>query len=178
MRERAAWIPALLIIPILATGPVEAAGRPDWNQLIVCEGPDGDAERAALVRALRLLPRLPARVAVIDATEARPGVREQLLRLEAFVLKGSAVVYVVKQGTLLRGAVAGSPLHTHALAAVLWHEVAHAEGAGEREARRREQALWTTFVRDQRLDPVAALRYLSALDSRPDDHLLAEARQP
>ncbi len=174
MRQRAAWILALLVTKMLAAAPAAAAGRPDWDQLIVCEGPDGEAERAALVKALRLLPRLPARVAVIDAAEARPGVREQLLRLDAFVLKGSAVVYVVKQGTLLRGAVAGSPLHTHALAAVLWHEVAHAEGAGEREARRREQALWTAFVRDQRLDPVAALRYLSALDSRPDDQLLAK----
>lgn len=51
--------------------------------------------------------------------------------------------------------------------------MAHAEGADEREARRREQALWTSFIRDQRVDAVTALRYLSALEKRPDDQLLA-----
>ena len=119
-----------------------AAERPNWQWLIVCDGPDGDRERAALIGALRLLPLLPARVAVIDATEAKPDVQPTLLKLEAFILQGSPVVYVVKQSALLRGAVAGSTFHTHALAAVLWHEMAHAEGADEREARKeRRRAL-------------------------------------
>ena len=62
--------------------------------------------------------------------------------------------------------------HTYALASVIWHEMAHAEGADECEARRREQSLWTTFVRDQRVDEVTALRYLEALTKRPDAQLL------
>jgi hypothetical protein len=33
--------------------------------------------------------------------------------------------------------------------------------------------LWTTFVRDQRVDQMTALRYLSALSTRPDDQLMA-----
>jgi hypothetical protein len=150
-----------------------AADRPDWRWLIVADGPDADIERSALVGALRVLPRVPARVSVIDAAQAKPVVRTTLLRLDAFVIRGSPVIYVVKQSALLRGAIAGSAFHTHALAAVLWHEMAHAEGADEREARRWEQALWTSFIRDQRLDAVAALRYLEALNARPDDRVLA-----
>jgi hypothetical protein len=152
---------------------LQAADRPDWRWLIVADGPTAGAEREALVGALSLLPRLPRRVVVIDATGARPEVRPTLARLDAFVTAGSPVVYVVRQSRLLRGAVDGSALHTHALAAVVWHEMAHVDGADEREARAREQALWTTFVRDQRVDHIAALRYLAALDRRPDDAVLA-----
>lgn len=125
------------------------------------------------VAALRLLPHLPARVAVIDAAEAKSDVQPTLLKLEAFALRGSPVVYVVKQDALLRGAIAGGAFHTHALAAVLWHEMAHAEGADEREARKREVALWATFIRDQRVDQVTALRYMKALAARPDPTALA-----
>lgn len=158
----------LVAATVLVSQLAGAAGeRPDWRRLIVCDGPDADTERAVLISALRLLPRLPARVAVIDATEAKPDARPTLLKLDAFILRGSPVVYVVKQGALLRGAVAGSTFHTHALATVLWHEMAHAEGADEREARKREGALWATFVRDQRVDQVTALRYMKALATRP-----------
>jgi hypothetical protein len=173
MRHRptnALLVAATVLASQLAGAAVE---RPDWRWLIVCDGPDGDMERAALISALRLLPVLPARVAVIDATEAKPDVQPTLLKLEAFILRGSPIVHVVKQGALLRGAVAGSTFHTHALAAVLWHEMAHAEGADEREARKREGALWATFVRDQRVDQETALRYMKALAMRPDPTALA-----
>lgn len=109
----------------------------------------------------------------MDAHEARPDVRSALLRLDAFVVQGSPTVYVVRQSELLTGARARSALHIHALAAVLWHEMAHVDGAGEQDARRREEALWRSFVRDQRLDPIAALRYLQALSRRPRDLLPA-----
>jgi hypothetical protein len=163
----------IVVAMFLDQGPVLAADRPDWNWLVVCDGPQAEAERAAIVSALRLLPRLPARVAVIDVSEAKPEVRQVLLRLDAFITRGSPVVYVVKQSALLHGAVAGSALHTHALAAVLWHEMAHADGADERDARKREEALWASFIRDARVDAVVALRYLKALHDRPDDLLMA-----
>jgi hypothetical protein len=51
--------------------------------------------------------------------------------------------------------------------------MAHVEGADELEARRREQALWSSFIRDNRVDQMAGLRYLAALDRRPDDRLSA-----
>jgi hypothetical protein len=43
-----------------------ADAHPGWRWLIVCDGPGEEAERVAIVRALRLLPRLPARVVVRD----------------------------------------------------------------------------------------------------------------
>ena len=111
---------------------------------------------------------MPDRLAVIDVDQAKPDVKPTLQKLDAFTVKGSPVVYIVRQSALLRGAVEGLAFHSHALASVIWHEMAHAEGADEREARQREQSLWTTFVRDQRIDQVTALRYLNALATRPD----------
>lgn len=173
MRQRVTMMVAGgVLLGLMSGATATAAGKTDWRSLIVCDGPDAEEERRALVEALRLLPRLPARVAVIDATEARPEVQPTLLRLDSFITKGSPVVYVVKQSALLRGAAAGSAIHIHALAAALWHEMAHVDGADEREARRQEQSLWARFARDQRVDAVAAQRYLKALDSRPDDQLL------
>jgi hypothetical protein len=164
---------ALLVMALLMRTAELMAADPDWHWLVVTEGSSATSERAAIVSALRALPRLPSRVAVIDADEASPDVRETLLGLDAFVVRGSRVVYVVRQSRLLRGAREAAPLHVHALAAVLWHEMAHADGADEREAREREEAIWTSFIRDGRVDPTAALRYLSALTRRPDDQMVA-----
>jgi hypothetical protein len=40
------------------------------------------------------------------------------------------------------------------------------EGADEAQAQKREEALWTRFVRDQLVDRTTALRYLKALTGR------------
>jgi hypothetical protein len=106
-------------------------------------------------------------VAVIDADEARPEVRETLLRLDAFTVRGSKIVYLLKQSAVLQGAAKGSRFYEHMLASIIWHEMAHADGAGERAAQRAEEQLWTRFVRDGIFDPVTALRYLQALTKRP-----------
>jgi hypothetical protein len=172
MRQQLARMAVVSALLVSAIAPV-GGQQPDWQSLIVSSGSEAELERGALINALQLLPRLPVRVAVLDAAEAKPQVRERLLRLDAFIVKGSAVEYVVKQSALFRGAVTGSSVHTHAVAAVIWHEMAHVDGAHEREARAREEALWTSYIRDQRLDKVTALRYLSALKRRPDNHSLA-----
>jgi hypothetical protein len=172
-----------LIVAIagMGLGPVGTfalAGPPAVESLIVVDGPTAPGERKAIAEAMRLLARLPERVAVIDAEQTRPDVRATLLRLDAFTIQDSRVIYLVRQSALLQGAVQRQAFHTYALASVIWHEMAHAEGADEREARRREQSLWTTFVRDQRVDTVTALRYLEALTQRPDAQLLADVRRP
>jgi hypothetical protein len=100
-------------------------------------------------------------------------VKATLLQLDTFITRGSPVVYVLRHSPLLQGARAGSTFHTLALAAAVWHEIAHINGADEHEARKREESLWTSFVRDQRVDQVTALRYLTALSKRPDDQLMA-----
>jgi hypothetical protein len=64
-------------------------------------------------------------------------------------------------------------LYEYLLASIIWHEMAHVDGAGERAARRAEEQLWTRFVRDGIFDPVTALRYLRALANRPDDQMPA-----
>jgi predicted SprT family Zn-dependent metalloprotease len=82
-------------------------------------------------------------------------------------------VYLVKQSTVLQEAAKGSQLYEHVLASIIWHEMAHLDGADERGARRAEEQLWTRFVRDGIFDQVTALRYLNALTKRPDDRLMA-----
>src|SRR5262245_17507421 len=154
--------------------PETASGHEqDWQALIVAEGPGAASEREALRAAIRILPRLPARVAVVDANDAKAEMKAMLLRLDTFITRGSPVVYVLRHSALLQGARAGNTFHTLALAAALWHEIAHADGADERGARDAEEALWRTFVRDQRIDQLTALRYLTALMQRPDDQVMA-----
>jgi len=166
----------VVVVAGLGSGSIGAfasAGPPAVESRIVVQGPTAIGDRKAIAEAMRLLARLPERVAVIDAGQAWLHVKATLLGLDAFTIKDSRVVYLVRQSTLLQGAVQRQAFHTCALASVIWREMAHAEGADEHEARRREQSLWTTFVRDQRVDEVTALRYLVALTKRPDAQLLA-----
>ena len=141
---------------------------------------DTPRHHRAVSRAIALLSRRPVHVAVIDADEAKPEVRETLLKLDAFTLRVDAVtmdrnkvVYLVKQSTVLQEAAKGSSFYEHVLASIIWHEMAHLDGADERGARHAEEQLWTRFVRDGISDQVTALRYLNALAKRPDDRLSA-----
>jgi hypothetical protein len=127
----------------------------------------------AVHNAMERLPKRSPVVSVIDADEARPDLRESMLKLDAFVTMGGKVVYVVKQSAVLEAAARGSTLHECMLASIIWHEMAHIDGADERGARRAEEQLWTQFVRDEAVDVVTGLRYLQALTSRPDDRLAA-----
>jgi len=170
---RTRWIGVVALLAVLGHQTAGLAGPPSLESRIVADGPPAAGERKAIAQALRLLPRVPDRLAVIDAEQAKPDVKPTLQKLDAFTIKGSTVIYLVRQSALLRGAVERQAFHSYALASVIWHEMAHAEGADEREARQREQTLWTTFVRDQRIDQVTALRYLNALATRPDAQLLA-----
>jgi hypothetical protein len=124
-------------------------------------------------RALALLPKRPGTIAVIDANDANPDVRDKLLKLDAFVLHGRGVIYLVRQSAVLQGAARGSQVLDCMLAAIIWHEMAHLEGAQEPEAQKREQELWTTYIRDGRIDRVVGLRYLEALRARGSRDVLA-----
>ena len=141
--------------------------------IIVTDGPDARLERTAVAQALQKLRRPPRRLAIIDAEAARPEVRAKLRSLDAFTTSGGTVVYVLRHSAALQGAMSGSRMHTFALASIVWHEMAHIDGADERKARRAEEDLWRRFIRDGEIDHVVALRYLSALTSRRDDHMFA-----
>jgi hypothetical protein len=117
-------------------------------------------------RIVALLPTLPAAIWVVDAEAASPAVRQTLLKLDAFVLKDEPGIYLVKQSRVLQGALEGSGTHECMLASIVWHEMAHLEGADEREAQRREEVLWTGFMLVHRVDGVVGLRYLEIMKRR------------
>ena len=117
-------------------------------------------------RALKLLPRPPKQVSVVGAEQDGPDSRQRFARSEAFYSSGSPVVYITSHSPVLDGARQGSSIHVHALAAIIWHEMAHIDGADEAQAQKREESLWTRFVRDGAVDRVTALRYLKALNDR------------
>jgi hypothetical protein len=128
---------------------------------------DAPAEsQAAIRRALGLLPRRPAEVSVVTADQVDPEARERFLKAEAFFSKGRPTVYITEHSPVLQAAQQGSSIHVHVLAAIIWHEMAHMEGADESEAQRREESMWTRFVRDGLVDQVTALRYLKLLAGR------------
>ena len=136
--------------------------------LALCSSPvhASDEYGATIGEALKLLPKRPAQIAVIDANEAKPEVRAALLKLDAFIVKGSQVVYLTKHSEVLQGAHKGSQLHKHILASIIWHEMAHADGADEAEAQRQEEKLWTRFLLNEKVDRITALRYLALLKQR------------
>ena len=131
--------------------------------------PNSAESRRALIAAAALLPSCPARISVMDVTGAASGARARALTLDAFTVPGNGWIYVVQQSELLRRARSGCKVYIAVLATVLWHEMAHLAGAEEREARRAEEQLWTTFIRRGLVDHLTGLRYLEGLRRRPDD---------
>jgi hypothetical protein len=157
MREshRTTVLLSATVVTLLVVAAFDSAAAP----------PDLTCE-SAIRRALALLPKQPSTIAIVDANDAKPDTRRTLLTLDAFIVRGSKVVYLVRQSVVLQMAAKGNPMMDYILASIIWHEMAHADGADERDAQRREEQLWTQFVRDQRMDPVVALRYLAALQKR------------
>jgi hypothetical protein len=110
MRSRALNVVVAMLLVCGFTRPQDAWGEPDWRSLVVADGPTAESERQALVAAIRVMPRLPARVAVIDANDAAPEVKSTLLQLDTFITRGSPVVYVLRHSPVLQGARTGSSI--------------------------------------------------------------------
>jgi len=127
-----------------------------------------DAARAAIARSLALVPRRPTRIIVADRATARR-LRPSLSRAaEAFVPIASTTVHLIEQGDTLQHAIAQGGIFDYALAVVIWHELAHAEGADEREAQLREEELWQRFIVEGHVDRARGLAYLALLRHRRD----------
>jgi hypothetical protein len=94
---------------------------------------------ATINRALGLLPKLPAKVLVVDAAEAARAADAHGRQVEAFVGLGENVVYCDLPGRALRGAQKGRGIFDYALAILIWDEMAHLAGADEREAQRQQE---------------------------------------
>lgn len=135
---------------ILGFSPVGASASP-------CE--------EAIARALRLLPRQPEKVVLVE----RPGAtqpHEGRPNAEAFVTQGGRAVYLVRQGVTLQGALKGPGVFDYALAAIIWHEMAHIDGADEPSAQQAEEQLWKEFILARRVDSRQGMRYLALLQKR------------
>jgi len=125
---------------------------------------DTEAYDDAIARALKLLPRQPEKVTLVDAHE-RPGSLAER-HVEAFVTHGQRVVYLVRQGVTLQQALKGAGVFDYALATIIWHEMAHIDGADEANAQRKEEQLWKQFVQEGRVDTVRGMKYLALLEKR------------
>src|SRR5262249_3232182 len=112
----------------------------------------GDIDTRTLLGALQALPRRPETIVVVD-TEPLPLWHDRQPReVDAFVPLGSRVIYLRRRSpTLLAAEYSGGP-YVLMLAAVIWHEMAHADGLDERHAQEREEDLWRQFVLRRRVD--------------------------
>jgi len=72
----------------------------------------------------------------------------------------------VRQGVTLQGALKGAGVYDYALACIIWHEMAHIDGADEPAAQRVEEELWSEFVLAGRVDRHVDMRYLALLRKR------------
>ena len=143
--------------------------------LIICAGLLGSVPAAAqqpneydltVARVIRLLPRPPEKVVVIDADISGQSLHDKLQHVEGFVIRGERVVHLVRQSDTLQRAVKGPGIFDYALAITIWHEMAHIDGADEATAQRAEEQLWTEFVVAGRVDRVQGMRYLALLRKR------------
>lgn len=154
--------PLVLLGTLLGLSPVNA-------------GPSAYDE--AITRALRLLPRQPDKIVVVELDE-RSRVRsgtphvedledaEDVKDVEAFVNRGGRVVYLIRQGVTLQATLKGPGIFDYALATVIWHEMAHIDGADEVAAREAEEQLWMEFIVSQRVDRTRGMKYLALLKKR------------
>ena len=146
-----------LLAVALSMGPATASAQiPD----------DGRLKRA--ITGATALADLPATVRVVAIDPELAAEPSALRGLDAFVVREAdgqlrPVVYLNARSELLRRAARGSKVHMHLLAAVVVHEVHHLAGASEVEARRGEADFIERLVRQQRVSPQVAGRYIEEL---------------
>ena len=89
--------------------------------------------------------------------------RERVRGLDAFVLGGQTTVVVIRQGATLWRAEVGDAVDRLALASLVWHELAHANGLDERAALEQEQSLWRRFISTGLVDGGVGMTYIARL---------------
>lgn len=123
----------------------------------------GTIETHTIRATLAALPRTPDRIEVVAADEVLPEIRDRIHRKFGFVLRGSRTIYLIRDCALIREAERSGGPYLLMLAAVIWHEMAHADGLDEALARRREEELWRGFVATRVVDSAFGLAYLAEL---------------
>ena len=123
----------------------------------------GTIETHTIRAALAALPRRPDRIEIVAADELLPEIRDQIHRMFGFVLKGSRTIYLIRGSAIIREAERSGGPYVFILAAVIWHEMAHAGGLDEAQARRSEEELWRGFVATRVVDAAFGLGYRADL---------------
>ena len=149
-------IASFLVLPLVCAVTVSGA----QSECAECD--------RVVARAVKLLPRRPARVVVLDRDAVTPSLRQKLNGTEGFVTTGDPTVYLNKQGSTFAQALRGRGFWDCVLAVIIWHEMAHLDGGDEREAQRQEELLWQRFVLERRVDGGRGLNYLTVLRKRAD----------
>lgn len=121
---------------------------------------------AVVTRVLKLLPRKPASLIVLDAPSQPPALQTRIESSEGFVVPGGTTVYLKKQGSTFQHALQGAGIWDYALAIIVWHEMALVDGADECQAQRKEEELWNQFIVQRRVDSSRGLNYLRRLRQR------------
>jgi hypothetical protein len=143
-----------------------APSLPPRTRIVAGTIVNGDIDARTLEAALDALPRRPDRIVVVHTKDLPPAKDRQFRDLDGFVLSGSRVIYLCRQGqTLLAAEYSGGP-YVLMLAVVIWHEMAHTEGADERQAQQREEDLWKQFMQRGLVESSVALTYLGELQRR------------
>src|SRR5262249_47426815 len=91
----------------------------------------GESDPSVWTRVLEVLPEQPERIEILDLASLPDAARRKLSGRDAFVLTGHRTVVVIRQGATLRQAECGDGLDRLVLASLVWHELAHVNGANE-----------------------------------------------
>jgi hypothetical protein len=124
----------------------------------------GESDPALWKAVLDVLPVGPDRIEVLDLNSLSASTRQRLRGLDAFVLQGSRTIVVIRQGGTLRHAESGDAADRLVLASLVWHELAHVNGADERAALAQERLLWRRFIATGLVDGTFGLAYIARLD--------------
>jgi hypothetical protein len=150
----------------LAQSPIGTSGQPLLSDLVDWSRAETHAYDKTVARAVALLPKRPAQVMVVDMDRAAPPIRSKFKHVDGFVTAGQPVVWLRMQGDILQKAQSRGGIFDYALATIIWHEMAHIAGQDELGAQKAEEALWTTFVTEQKVDRGSGIAYLSLLSKR------------
>ncbi len=148
---------------LAADGPQRIASRHPPSRIIGQTLVVGESDPALWKHVLDVLPARPARIEVLDLDSLSGPTRERVRGLDAFVLGGQTTVVVIRQGATLWRAEVGDAVDRLALASLVWHELAHANGLDERAALEQEQSLWRRFISTGLVDGGVGMTYIARL---------------
>jgi hypothetical protein len=153
-----------LLLTVLATPTIAVS-----DSVIDC-GPTTRSGFENCVRTIRrvlaLLPHRPEKVQVLDPDRATSDVKARLQHVDGFADPRERVVYLNLRGYVLQHALKGAGVWDYVAAIVVWHEMAHIDGAPEVEAQRQEEDLWQQFIVSRKVDGGQGLAYLRLLRKR------------